>query len=279
MALSSFQLLCLPIIGIAYAALFAQSNRRAALALEVLILATAGALSEHSAIALYGFYEYAEGWWLPLGHVPLLVAMIWPLVLLSAREVACTLWPQRTATLRTAIIVAIVLFDASLMEIVAVDAGYWRWFESGYMGVPLMGMTGWGCFALAVAMVGKRLDGRAWQFPVAIIAIAAITHLLLLAIWWGALRWFLRDALPPSSLLVYGIFSAWYAMNVWRTPSERRLPTLTAMPRLVAATAFFILLAQSTSPESPWIWGHVALAAMPYLLATRWPSPMSSVRD
>ena len=46
----------------------------------------------------------------------------------------------------------LILFDAALVEPVAVSAGLWSWSESAVLGVPLIGIAGWGALPLDVAL-------------------------------------------------------------------------------------------------------------------------------
>jgi len=112
-----------------------------------LTVAAAAFLGEDSCIRLYGFYHYAPAWTLFLDQVPLLVALIWPAVIDSAWSIARPLVasPRRAALLAAGIVAA----DAPLIEPIAVRAGLWEWHRPGLFGVPVVGILGWGFFALA----------------------------------------------------------------------------------------------------------------------------------
>ena len=86
-------------------------------------LAIAGLGGEASCVAWYRHYDYHAPWHLRLIGVPILVPLIWPLVILSAREVVTALWPAVSGARRAALVGALVVFDASLVEVVAVRAG------------------------------------------------------------------------------------------------------------------------------------------------------------
>ena len=55
------------------------------------LLAVAGWVGEATCIHGYGFYAYSPGWRLWLDVVPLCVVVVWPVVILSALELASSL--------------------------------------------------------------------------------------------------------------------------------------------------------------------------------------------
>lgn len=230
-------------------------------------LAVAGFLGEESCIALYRFYAYAPGWHARVHHVPLLVPLIWPLVILSARAVIGALAPDAGRGARAVLVGAVVCFDASLVEVVAVRAGLWTWAEAGHLGVPLIGILGWGFFAAAAELVlssGSRLR------HVILWALApAATHALLLASWWALFRWTLRGDLGGASvvgILAAGALAAAVAARLRR--DGRAIPLEVALPRVIAASLFLALLV-TTAPGDVALWLHTAAVAVPYLAATR----------
>src|SRR5437762_508757 len=93
-SIDAFQTGCVFVLAIAYAFHLRERSTRARRALEVALLAAAGWLGEQTCITAYRFYEYAPGWRARLGDVPALVPLIWPLVVLSARDVVRALWPD-----------------------------------------------------------------------------------------------------------------------------------------------------------------------------------------
>ncbi len=233
---------------------------------EAAIISVAGCLGEDSMIRLYGFYSYAPGWHLFLDRVPLLIPAIWAPVVLSARAIAEALGqrlPRLAATGPRALVVGgLVLFDALLIEPIAVHAGLWSWTEPGIFAVPLIGVLGWGLFASAMSLL---LDGlprrrRLWAVPLGILA----THLGLLIAWWGALRWGLRDELPlgPPLVLLAALSAGWTVLY-WR--AGLRLPGHELGPR-AAATAIFAGLvgAHFTLPLGAW----ALVCTPPWLLLT-----------
>ena len=82
-----FEILCVAVLGIATLVL-ARTSENKRLASEYATACVAAWICEHTAIEFYDFYHYDGRWNLFLGHVPLLIALIWPLVLLYAERVA-----------------------------------------------------------------------------------------------------------------------------------------------------------------------------------------------
>lgn len=77
------------------------------------ILALAGWVGEQTSIALYAHYTYAAAWDARVLDVPALVPLIWPLVILSARDVTTHLFPWARGVARVALVGAVVSFDES----------------------------------------------------------------------------------------------------------------------------------------------------------------------
>jgi hypothetical protein len=258
-----FEAACVLVIALTLAAM-ARGRPARALLSDYGALAAAGWLGEETCVAFYGYYRYADGWHARLHHVPALVPLIWPLVILSARDVAAALWPAAPRW-RPLIVGAVVAFDASLVEVVAVRAGLWSWAEPGHLGVPLIGMLGWGYFAIgadAALSRGARLA--------TVIAAPLTAHALILSTWWIAFRWGLRRDLGLASVAGIVITGAIILVAV---ASARRqggaIPMNVAAPRMVAAGLFFALLV-TTAPTEVALWIHTASVAVPYLAATRY---------
>jgi hypothetical protein len=243
---------------------------------DYLSLAVAGFLGEETCIVFYRYYTYADSWHFRLHHVPLLVPLIWPLVILSARDAVTTVWPPRpsggalpptspaiAAALRVGLSTgAVVVFDAALIEVLSVRAGYWWWAEPGHLGVPIIGILGWGFFA-APAMV--LLSTRYRYRHLALLVVAPLaTHALLLLTWWGFFRWFLRRDLGGVSLLGLGFVSLVAATVVLLR--GRPLPLVVAAPRL-AATALFVVVFWLVASDSTALWICLGAAALPYLVS------------
>jgi hypothetical protein len=273
----AFQAVCLGVLGIAYAIGFARAASRARFVVECLVTALAAWAGEETCIRLYRFYGYADGWWLPIGHVPLLIVLIWPQVVVSARAVTSELWPRAQGARRAALVGGAVLVDASLIEGIAVAAGLWAWAEPGYLAVPPIGLLGWAFFAGAMAWALERTMprgagagptvGSAAMLLVGGPAAVLATHALLLATWWGALRWTLRGEVGSPAPALVAALAGILALAVRR--AGRRLHPATVLARVAASAVFFALLAGLRGhPTFPALAGHTALVALVYLAAS-----------
>lgn len=272
MPIRIFELACVVVV-IATLAATARRTPPRALAIDYALLAIAAWLGEESCVAIYRFYAYGAQWDARLVDVPILVPLIWPLVILSARSVATALWPRATR-LRPLLVGAVVAFDASLVEVIAVRAGLWSWAEPGHLGVPLIGMLGWGYFALgADAALSLRLEGselRRALLPrlATLVAGPLAAHALIQLTWWGGFRWGLRRDLGEAALIGVALIGAALLVPVL---SARRaghtIPPSIALPRIIAAGLFFVLLMLTAPTEIP-LWIHTAAVAVPYLAAT-----------
>ncbi len=231
---------------------------------EVAVIAVAAWVGEVSCIRLYGFYQYDAPWTFFIDVMPLLVALIWPFVLLSAREVMSAFFTTRTSL--TLAVLVMVFYDAALIEPIAVRAGLWSWNEPGVFGVPLIGLAGWAYFGAIAVYFLDRLDGwhRLWVIVLAPLG----THVLLLATWWGALRWVLRMEIPALIAAAVALLSS-VALGLWVRKSGKRLGLEVMAPRISAAVLFFVLLAIRGRDLAPLVVYGVAFAP-PYILATRW---------
>jgi len=201
-------------------------------------------LAEDSCIRAYGFYQYTPGWHLWLDRVPLMIVLIWPAVVMSARRIATAALGTcgAEATPLAALTGAIVTFDAALIEPIAVHANLWSWNEPGIFGVPPIGILGWGFYAAVVTWLDARpapVVTRRLLAPMA----ALLTHAALLLSWWGALRWVARGTLSPAlAMLFIGVVSVGATVGVVRT--DARLAAGDLFARGVATLFFGALLAR-----------------------------------
>jgi hypothetical protein len=265
-----FEFVCVAVVLLALAAM-ARRRPLGDLLTDYAALAIAGWIGEETCVAFYEYYHYAIGWHLRLDRVPILVPLIWPLVILSAREVASCVWP-RIEWLRPLVVFAIVAFDASLVEVIAVRAGLWSWAEAGHLGVPIIGILGWGYFAIGADLaLSGRLSSENTQRRRALATIVAgplVAHVLIQITWWGFFRWTQREALGAASLWGLSVIGAGILAAV--VLARRRggaIPLSVALPRMVAAGLFFVLLVSTAPAELP-LWHHTAIVAIPYLAAT-----------
>lgn len=262
-----FEGACVLIIALTLYAMSRQRRLRDLL-LDYGVLSLSAWLGEQSCIKFYHFYHYAPAWHGRLGEVPILVPLIWPLVVLSACQVARGLWPARSWRALCAVAAAIVALDASLVEVVAVRAGLWQWAEPGHLGVPLIGILGWAYFALGAVWGLERLPG--WRRVLVVLVGPLCAHALILLSYWGLFRWTLRGELGTGGLL--GVVAAGAGALVVALAERRRgggIPLPAALPRMCAASLFLLLLC-SHDPTNGKLWLHTAAVAVPYCAATRW---------
>ncbi|MBK8254055.1 MAG: carotenoid biosynthesis protein [Polyangiaceae bacterium] len=236
---------------------------------RLFLLAAAAWVGENTCIRLYGFYEYSASWWLFLDKVPLLIILIWPIVIQSARDLGTCLWtgrdrPSVSKMALTAFF--LVLADAALIEPISVRAGLWHWTEPGYFSVPPIGILGWAYFsALAVAVFERaQWKGKPWFEAWVLLVAPAGTHLLLLASWWGAFRW-VNTTLPnwAPTILVWMV-TITLTIGAIIKKTRRRVPPILLWIRLPAALFFFVLLALHAG-ESGFLVPYAIGFAPPYL--------------
>lgn len=265
MPLWVFEIACLPILVLAIAFSARRAGVRAFL-VDYALLAFAGLVGEATSIAWYRYYGYAEGWHLRVFGVPLLVPLIWPLVITSAREVRTALYPGLDGARGALVVTALVIADASMVEVLAVRAGLWSWVEGGHLGVPVLGFVAWGYFAGAADFAMSRFHARRrWLVvPVAL----SIAHVAIVASWWLCFRWVLRGELSLGSLVVLAVMSAIATALAWRARRRGHLiPLEVALPR-IAAAALFVVLFFVTAPTDYALFAHVTCIAIPYFAAS-----------
>lgn len=263
--MNALELTCLAIVACWLAVCLRLGDRRLR-AERFLILAVLSWLGEDVTVRAYGFYHYASAaWTVWLDQVPLLIALIWPVVILSAWDLARALSPTRSS--HAVLTALLVLADATLIEPIAVRAGLWSWTRPGLFNVPPLGIVGWAFHAgLCVATLEARHVARWALAPVGL-------HVLLLASWWGAFRWF-DGALPELALLP--VAAAVSAALTWRAVrGDVHVPLPLLLARLPAALFFFALLARHATGATTLIAWAVCFA--PPYLALMWTRPRVAV--
>ncbi|MDQ3033890.1 MAG: hypothetical protein M3Y87_15850 [Myxococcota bacterium] len=132
----------------------------------------------------------------------------------------------------------------------------------------MLGILGWGYFALGADLVLSRAKGwaRALVVPIA----PLVGHALIAASWWALFRWTLRGDLGVGSLVALVAITVPITIAVARARSRGDgIPLGVAGPRVIAAALFFVLLVR-VAPADLALWIHVACVALPYSLATQW---------
>jgi len=225
-------------------------------------IAAAAWMGEQTCIAAYDFYHYAGSWALRAGAVPVTVALIWPVVILSAEDVAARVVGGEQRGKIAALTFGMVLLDAALIEPVAVAAGLWAWTEVGVFGVPIIGIIGWAVFA------GLWVLRRGDSWPQRALITVAGMHLCLMALWWGAFRWLRADLTAESAWPLLGVVAvamAGLSAVVVRRRIELTIDVQRAMLRVPGALFFGLLLVVIDAPISLWAW--VGVLATPWLVA------------
>ncbi len=285
----TFQILCTAVLALTFGLMWraTRADARRDFLLDAAVIAAGAWLAEETSILRYDFYRYGDVWWLMFDEVPALVVLIWSVVVMSSRAVVTHLMPGADSW-RLALGVGLaVSFDASLIETVAVDARLlldgvpapeprlWWWSEGGYLEVPLIGMLGWGAYAGAVTWALGWARGRperaGWGRLVAPLLALGLTHAALVTLWWGGLRFVLRGPMPPEAVIggvVVGVGAL--ACVLARRRVTGGLAAEIAVPRMLAAAVFFVLLGFSTGPRAGALWTHLGAVALPWLGLTDW---------
>jgi uncharacterized membrane protein len=223
-------------------------------------------ITEETCIRFYGFYSYSPTWSLFLGHVPILIILIWPPLIHSSWNLASQLLNKQTRLLPLAA-AGVVFTDALLIEPVAVNAGLWSWSEPGIFHVPPIGILGWGIFAfLCTLFFQKGTSRNASKKQEALILVFPViaTHALLLGIWWGGLRWISMDV--PSALMVGAawILSIVVTLTFLRRGTGRHVKKKTLLLRVPAAL-FFLVLLISNARGSGMLIVYILASVPPYI--------------
>ena len=241
------ELACASIVAVWWLLRLPVEQDRRRLLLEGLAIATLAWLGEQTCITCYGFYTYAPGWRLMLGDVPLMVVLIWPVVVGSARDLVRHLSGDEPTSLALGVGL-LVLADAAFVEPAAVAAGLWRWHQPGLLEVPPVGILGWGAYAALIVHAlehGRRGDRK--TKALGLLLVVPGLHLALLGVWWLALRW-LNFAIP-STLAPLVAWSLSILATVIIVRRRVRLPLHVVLLRLPGALFFAGLLAFA-SPSS-----------------------------
>jgi len=230
------------------------------------IISAASWAAEESSILLYNFYSYSPAWTLFLGHVPLMVVLVWPAVIHSAWDLASEVL-RPGSRLVPLVAAAIVLTDASLIEPLAVNTGFWAWRHPGLFHVPLVGILGWAYFSFLCVFLfeqaGRQEYERGRGLLVLLLSVPGV-HLLLLGTWWGGLRW---TNMPVNPAIAAGV--AWAASlvlvySILRNRTGKRVKKKTLLLRLPGALFFFSMLALKARGLEALVVYSVAFAP-PYL--------------
>ncbi len=242
----ALELSCLAIVGLYVTVKLLREDEPTGFATRLGLLIAAAWLGENSVIHAYGFYAYSPQWSLFVDQVPLAIVLIWPVVILSAYDLAKHLGDPRLAFV-------IVLADASLIEPIAVNSGLWWWTQPGFFAVPPIGVLGWAYFAAVCVWIFER-HRPAWI----VIVPPLLIHPLLIATWWLALRWVSAPIPSAAAAAAACLLSAIALTVVLRQRLRERVPLFELLLRVPAAGFFFVLLALD---------GRESLALIVYAIA------------
>ncbi len=258
------ELPCLVIVAFYVSMRLRAATESRAFVLRFVAIVLASAIGENSMIAFYGAYAYAPTWSLSIGHVPVVVVLVWPVVVDSALVLASQIAPLGPSG-RALVAAAIVFTDALLIEPIAVFSGLWSWAEGGLFHVPLLGIAGWAFFTFGVSLTLEKTRGLA-VFGV-LVAGPGTAHALVLASHWVFFRW-VRMELPPDALIAItwtlALFLSASVLRWGASPSRGAV-----LLRAPGAVFFFALLAVGEGDE------RIALAwfalpfSMPYWVMLR----------
>lgn len=254
------------------------NNRRFLRRMSLLVLCSW--VAENTVIHAYGFYFYKPVWSLFVDQVPLVIVLIWPVVILSAHDLATQL-KSGSARQMAIITGAFVFADAWLIEPIAVQSGLWAWTEPGLFNVPPIGVLGWAFFTAICIAIFENNDRhtRNAVHDLKVLVLAPIgTHLLLVITWWFALRWVNHSV--PSTVAVIGTWLL--SLTLTRLAIRHRLAPKVGLPlmmtRVLAAAFFFVLLALYANEQPALILFALAFVP-PYLALTPFPSRKTHSRS
>jgi hypothetical protein len=243
------------------------SARKKRVIIRCVLIAAAGWTTEETCILAYKFYQYSSSWYLTIGHVPVLIAVVWPVVIQSAWDFALQLTSPGVKVQLYAS-AAIVLTDALFIEPVAVSAGLWSWNVPGIFNVPPVGILGWACFAflcIRVFYIENSNTDRWVVWLMGAVAVVLGTHLLVVCTWWGVFRWFNAAVNPMFTAGTTWGFSLLLTWQILKRRTKLCVNKKTLLLRLPAAVFIFSLLTLDDGPSGYLVF-YAAAFALPYLI-------------
>lgn len=227
-------------------------------------------IAENTVIHAYHVYQYSPRWSVFVDQVPLMVIIIWPVVITSAWDMMRALHGGRGGTATVLAAAAMVFMDAYVMEPIAVQSGLWSWNEPGLFRVPPIGVLGWSYFtglALAVFDQVERRGVSGWWEVLVLVVPIPLVHALLVATWWGALRWVNHPIDPWVGVGLGWALSVGLGVLALRHPAATRLARRDLLVRIPAAAFFFVLLGLDARDNTPLIVYAIAFS-VPYWVLT-----------
>ena len=229
------------------------------------LVAVSAWAAEHSAIELYRFYRYSPDWHAFIGHVPIAIVLIWPLVVIHAREFVRRLGLRGARGVIAG--AALVGVEASLIETVCTNAGLWFWEGRGIFGVPVIGMLGWAFFALGALAALEFLAGRR-VLAMPLVSLTS-THALLQLTWRAGLKGISWTPVPDRVVLAAGAFaSVVFAVLAWRSRRRFGISLVEVFPRFLAALTMYAILLSFDAPLA--LVAFALLYSPPYFALLTW---------
>jgi len=226
------------------------------------LLAIGGWLVEDTAIEWYKWYGYSEEWGIFVGHLPLLVMLAWPLVILGEYNYLCRcLFPMRSGNIwcRRALLCFIDISLAALVtEIICVNAGLWAWKYSNCLGVPFYGCAGWALYGTPVVLLLALWEVDSYKsrrspwllmgiVPVSFVFLHLVCHIALYVLGMDSHADIKVSAVwTASGILALQGFYQLVLVSVWRergmTSKSCKLLISDEIPRLIPFCILGIIL-------------------------------------
>ncbi len=264
------ELSCVVIVAVYLAVRLRVEPERARLIRRLGLLMGASWIAENTVIHAYHFYQYSPRWSLFVDQVPLMIVVIWPIVITSAWDMMRALHGGAGGPRTVIAAAAMVFLDAYVMEPIAVEAGLWSWNEPGLFAVPPIGVLGWSFFTATALAVFDQVERRrlppALDLLVLVLPIPLV-HALLVATWWGALRWVSHPIPAVAGVALAWILCAALALLAARHPAARRLARRDLLVRIPAAAFFFVLLGVH-GRDNPALVVYAVAFSLPYWVLT-----------
>lgn len=111
---------------------------------ELLTAVLYALLFEELDIRLFKTYHYGEGYALMLGHVPVVIALAWAVIISTSMQIS-DCWPISAPARACGDALMALLIDLSI-DAIAIRRGYWQWtipLEAGWFGVPADNLSAW----------------------------------------------------------------------------------------------------------------------------------------
>lgn len=206
---------------------------------------------EETSIRIYHFYQYSPDWNLFIGHVPVLVILVWPLVIHSGWELASQFFTEYKLT-HHLVAALIIWIDASLIETISVKSGLWSWNGTGFFGVPFIGICGWAYFAFLSGFIlrlnRERKTGAGKIFIIFIFVVFG-THVLIIGTWWLIFRYILFPVNPAFTTALAWTLSLLFIFTMNRKNVGVNVDSKVLLIRIPPALIFLTLYLKG-SPDA-----------------------------